>query len=356
MKEESINLSCKEGGSDKVYNLQLKDVSTGWSVCFQYGRRGTSLNNSCKVENIAYDDAKKVYDRLVKEKNSKGYKGSGETQSATSTVSTMIESRDTGCRPQLLNDIPEEDVEKYLTDDNWCAQEKYDGRRRMIIRTGSTTVPTNRKGQTVAIDSAIIHESVSLLPNGILDGEDMGDYIMLFDLLQVGVPYKTRYLELQRLFKGFINDKLKLVTTAWTTGEKRDLLEKLRKENAEGIVFKRVDAGYVPGRPNSGGDQLKYKFCATATCWVNGINPTKRSVSLNVNDREGQAICVGNVTVYPNQEIPKAGSIVEVRYLYYFQGGSLFQPVLLGCREDADISDCTLSQLKVKREENVTEG
>jgi bifunctional non-homologous end joining protein LigD len=60
---------------------------------------------------------------------------------------------------------------------------------------------------------------------------------------------------------------------------------------------------------------------------------------------------VGNVTVYPNQEIPQAGSIVEVRYLYYFAGGSLFQPVLIGNRGDEmTIEDCTLDQLKLKRE------
>jgi len=35
--------------------------------------------------------------------------------------------------------------------------------------------------------------------------------------------------------------------------------------------------------------------------------------------------------------------------LYYFAGGSLFQPVLLGPREDIDIEDCTLKQLKLKR-------
>jgi hypothetical protein len=27
----------------------------------------------------------------------------------------------------------EEDLEKYINDDNWCAQEKFDGRRRLIL-------------------------------------------------------------------------------------------------------------------------------------------------------------------------------------------------------------------------------
>ena len=43
---------------------------------------------------------------------------------------------------------------------------------------------------------------------------------------------------------------------------------------------------------------------------------------------------VGNVTVPANQAIPQAGVLVEVRYLYAHDGGSLFQPVLLGVRDD----------------------
>lgn len=42
---------------------------------------------------------------------------------------------------------------------------------------------------------------------------------------------------------------------------------------------------------------------------------------------------VGNVTVPADQPILEAGSIVEVRYLYAYLDGSLFQPVLLGVRE-----------------------
>ena len=59
---------------------------------------------------------------------------------------------------------------------------------------------------------------------------------------------------------------------------------------------------------------------------------------------------VGNVTILPNFEIPKKGNVIEVRYLYAHEGGALVQPVYLGIRNDVDINECKLSQLKYKGE------
>jgi bifunctional non-homologous end joining protein LigD len=61
---------------------------------------------------------------------------------------------------------------------------------------------------------------------------------------------------------------------------------------------------------------------------------------------------VGNVPVPPNQRMPKPGALVEVRYLYCFKEGCLFQPVYLGIRDDIDASACTHKQLKYRPEEN----
>ena len=63
------------------------------------------------------------------------------------------------------------------------------------------------------------------------------------------------------------------------------------------------------------------------------------------------AVCpveVGNVTIPANKDIPKEGQIVEVRYLYAYRGGSLFQPTYLGPRTDVLKDECTFSQLKYK--------
>ncbi len=122
----------------------------------------------------------------------------------------------------------------------------------------------------------------------------------------------------------------------------------LRAGNAEGAVLKDLEAPYTPGRPASGGSQLKFKFHATASCIVTGRN-RQQSVELALRRPDGFLAVCGNVTVPPNQEVPKAGEVVEVRYLYAFrESGALFQPVLLGRRDDIPPDDCTIDQLKYK--------
>ena len=114
-------------------------------------------------------------------------------------------------------------------------------------------------------------------------------------------------------------------------------------------MFKRKDSLYKPGRPASGGDHLKYKFTATCSVIAGKQNTGRRSVEMWLYDGD-DVENVGNVTIYPNQEIPQQGDIIEVRYLYAFPGGSLFQPVFLGVRDDVTHDECTMSQLKFKRE------
>jgi bifunctional non-homologous end joining protein LigD len=365
MEAKSIKLYFREGSSDKVYNASLEKQIGGWVVNFSYGRRGTALQSGTKTPTpIDYDKALKVYTKLVAEKTGKGYQeegGSGSSGPATPTLSASLPSKDTGLRPQLLNEITEQEVEKYITDPNWCAQEKFDGKRRMLLKEGLRVVATNRKG-LVTFPSDKITSAVAKLTDGdlTLDGEDMGDYVMVFDILKLGHKdlskegFKDRDKELKALIKPGINE-LKTVYTAYTTGEKRMLYEKLKKHNAEGIVFKHTKSKYVPGRPNSYGYQLKFKFVTTASCIVTEISDVKKSISLAVYDENGELKPVGSATVYPSQITPPVGSVVEVRYLYYFKNGSLFQPVLIGTgdvtRDDIDPEACVIGQLKVKRGE-----
>ena len=347
---QHIELYYREGSSDKVYKASITEEDKGlFHVNFAYGRRGNSLTTGSKTPKpVAYEAAKKIYDKLINEKLAKGYQEA--TGSSANLGIRNYNSSDTGVRPQLLNEIEEEELEYYITNDDWCAQEKYDGRRRLHLVRGGDIIATNRKGLSIAVDPRVEAEILKTDVEGVLDGEDMGSHVMLFDAITLNLSYKNRYEYLTSL-KLDSCKTLKVVKTAWTTSEKRALYKQLVKDNAEGIVFKNIHAEYKPGRPNSGGDQLKFKFVATATCIVGKVNTTKRSVSLNVFDENHVPVNVGNVTVYPNQNIPQSGDIVEVKYLYYFPGGSLFQPVLLGPREDMEPDDCTLKQLKIKREE-----
>jgi len=364
MSAEKISLFYKEGSSDKVYNLELVTTGKTWDVNYQYGRRGSSLTTGQKISTTDYYKAKLAYDKIVTEKISKGYQVFTNTFSPYTPYNSggaiAPTSEDTGIRPQLLNEIEEEDLEKYITDDNWCAQEKFDGRRRLLIKQGTKVKGTNRKGLVVGITSNIENDLLKLdVPSIILDGEAFDDRVMIFDSLGENLPYKERYQKMLNLLNQYEEKSIIPVSTAWTTEDKRELLKCLRRCNAEGIVFKNIHSTYKPGRPNSGGDQLKFKFVTTASCIVGRINAGKRSVALTVYDSEFKLVEIGNVTIYPNQDVPKLGEIVEVRYLYYFDKGSLFQPVLLGTgdcsRDDIDLKDCLLSKLKLKRQEVLSE-
>jgi bifunctional non-homologous end joining protein LigD len=95
---------------------------------------------------------------------------------------------------------------------------------------------------------------------------------------------------------------------------------------------------------------LKYKFYATASVVVTKVN-AQRSVAVSVYDNSGKVslpVAAGNVTIPANQPVPEVGQVLEVRYLYAYKGGSLFQPTSLGVRDDVDPAECVIGQLKYK--------
>jgi bifunctional non-homologous end joining protein LigD len=89
---------------------------------------------------------------------------------------------------------------------------------------------------------------------------------------------------------------------------------------------------------------------------VSAHNEGKRSVQMQVYDEVGTPVEVGSVTIPPNKDIPEVGSVIEVTYLYAYEGGSLFQPVFNKERNDVLPDECTESQLKYKAEHNPSKG
>ena len=142
---------------------------------------------------------------------------------------------------------------------------------------------------------------------------------------------------------------LRWVSTAVDPSDKVEIYEELLSTNREGVVLKDMDAPYSPGRPNSGGPQLKFKFVESASFVVTGIN-AKRSVTLGLYDGD-KLVPAGNVTIPPNLKVPEVGEVCEVKYLYCFkESGSIYQPVYLGVRSDIPASECVVEQLKYKNE------
>jgi bifunctional non-homologous end joining protein LigD len=359
---EALNttLFFTEGSSDKVYSAQLEAKGDGWIVNFQYGRRGSSLTAGSKTPDpVEYGKALKIYQKLVSEKTSKGYSPDAEGVRYQGTENA---GRSTGISPQLLNPIDESEIDALLRHDSFVAQPKHDGERRLIIVDRGSVTGTNRNGLIVPIsqrlEASVLASIPSAVANGpgrtVLDGEDLGDAgFIAFDLLELSGAdirsraYFHRLASLENLLKaadGFVQHTV----TARSESEKRALLKRLRESNAEGIVFKDVASSSQPGRPNSGGTALKFKFTASATVVAFPGRDGKRSVEMRVLDADGVSLVpVGNVTIPANAAIPAEGELIEVEYLYAYAAGALFQPVYRRRRADLDAPDSRES-LKLK--------
>ena len=348
----TTTLYYREGSSDKVYQCQIEQAGERFVVNFAYGRRGSTLNTGTKTNvPVSFDDAKRIFDKLIKEKRSKGY-----TEGEAGTPYQHTDKQPSGLLPQLLNSIDEAQVLNLINDDNWCMQEKQDGRRLIVRKQGQDIIGINKKGNTVGLALPLFDVVKAFEADVTIDGESIGDNLYAFDLLELdGVdirswPYRERLAALMNLLFSVQQRAIKLVETAFTTDQKLALLKQLRESKREGIVFKQVFSPYTPSRPNSGGNQLKHKFVATLSAVVAKIN-AKRSVELQLIGQDGWVSC-GNVTIPANHKIPQAGQVVEIRYLYAFkESGVLFQPVYLGVRDDVDDTECLTIQLKFKPED-----
>ena len=349
----TTTLYYKEGSSDKVFQCQIEAAGERYVVNFAYGRRGGTLNTGTKTNvPVDFDSAQRIFDKLVKEKRSKGY---SEGQDATPYQHTN--QQPSRILPQLLNSIDQHQVLDLVHNDNWCMQEKMDGRRLIVRKQGQDITGINKKGNTVSLFITLFDVVKAFDADVIIDGESIGDNFYAFDLLELdGVdirswPYRERLAALMNLLFSVQQRVIKLVDTAFTTDQKLALLKKLKAGKREGIVFKQVWSAYTPGRPNSGGNQLKHKFVATLSALVSKVN-AQRSVAISLIGKNGWQHS-GNVTIPANHTIPGTGDIVEVRFLYAFpESDILFQPVYLGKRDDVDLGECTVQQLKYKPTDN----
>ncbi len=343
---KTASLYFKEGSSDKVYHATVEPKGDRFVVNFQYGRRGGSMTTGSKTSSpVGMDEAVKVWTKLVDSKLAKGYRH------MTSDGPGVIPQADLPNTPTevqcvLLNPVDEDEFERLLEDNDWAAQPKFDGVRFMLGRKDGKVYALNRKGKSVSVPNQIAVAALTLDLDGdfLIDGELVGEVLYAFDVLELDgkcrreLPVEKRHASLADF-----SHKSICVAPLSTGKDKQKLYETLKKEGGEGVVFKKLGAKYNVGRPASGGNYLKFKFYSTASCVVSKVNQ-KRSVSLKM----GCGTEVGNVTIPANHDVPKAGEVVEVRYLYAYRGGSLYQPTYLGVRDDVDPDH--VDSLKFKNE------
>jgi bifunctional non-homologous end joining protein LigD len=363
MQEERISLYYQQGGSDKVYHLQLETIDGKWSVHAQWGRRGSALQSDAKASGAPYEEAKRVFDRVLREKTGKGYQISeANGNTAASAVSLGLPTKEfSGHAPELLTPIEEREALALASDLGWWFQQKFDGRRLAVEKQSGQYRGINKLGQVIGIDNQL----AAALDHGeadsfLVDGEITDSRFYVWDILTHNgcdlrnQPYELRYARLTRLFHG-VHDVLRVADTAMTPKAKRAFVDRMHESRAEGFVCKNRNAAYAGGRS---GQHFKCKFVATAS-FIVGPKPDKkaadghRSIAVYLLDGDQERF-MGTVGVPERYRLPKDGEFVEVRYLYCHPGpdGKLIQAKYFGqVRDDIDRAECSVSQLKLKADE-----
>ncbi len=365
-----------EGSSDKLYRVQIVCECQTYGVRADSCRRGDAYNDQAyKAQGLAtFEEALKKAEALVKSKVKGGYRiiggfenteatGGAEVAVSQAPVGNSKEAKaQTGFRPQLLNSIDEAEAEELILDDRWIMEEKKDGRRRSIQENEDGLTGINKLGEAVPVEQDMAEAARTMFGTSgfLVDGEIIGNTLHAFDLLQVGegkggdlreMGYMARKerLELFAKFHPEAQAHISVVKTHVGTEVKRKGFDALKAAKAEGVVFKLKDAEFKAGRPNSNGDQRKFKFTATATFICLGTKTGKRSVLLGILDKEGNVQDMGHCTIPANHQIPEDQALVEIRYLYAFpNGGKLHQPCYLGQRDDVRYEEAVIEQLKFK--------
>lgn len=357
-KEESIALFYKDGNSDKVYQAQLvKNPQIGYDVNFQYGRRGGTLAEGQKGVGLSFDKAKKAYDKVVAEKTAKGY----QAQEGAPVSFVHADKEFSGELPQLLNEIFDDEVQKYIDSDDWFAQQKFDGHNRQMRCIDTSIQSINRKGFIVGMpqETSDALKAMNTKGNWHLAGELMGNIFAIFDVRMwedqttSDMALEERMEILEKVRASLPQSPLLAIAdTAKTKAQKQVLFQAMKDGNYEGLVFKRKGSKYVPGRPASGGNAIKFRFLKNASFRVASQSDTKRSVHIEVLDANGQWIGKGKVSIPANYAIPAVGAVVDVKYVYAYKGGALAQPRYEGERDDVDAQECLESRLVFKRDDD----
>ena len=366
-----IELFFQEGSSDKVYNAKLIDEGGGsYSVEVEWGRRGAKLSRGRKANKTTLAAAEKAYAKLVREKTSKGYEERTATvqpQAVAPPEGQGSGSRATGVREklgqaaQLLNPIALDELPGLLADDGVIAQQKLDG-NRVLVHVDEQIRATNRAGQLTTVHASILAALESVPRGSVLDGElvpgDEGPVYWLFDLLQIAgedlraLGYVERWQRLDGEIEPVVDHPIRILDYASGHADKRDLHDRLLANNAEGIVFKYVDAPYQPGRPASGGKALKHKFVKSADVVIleNAGNAYRMAVYAGDQLRDVGKVFAGttNESRAELDERLAAGEqpIAEVRYLYATEDEQLYQPVFVRLRDDKAAQECGIDQLQ----------
>ena len=356
----------------KLYVVDKVKKGEHYLVECHWGKIGTNFDTLVKHTENTLEEATKKELKIIKAKKTGESKyteyvgaisglpvtaAKGDVDLAVATTVSIKESaKAEHClpaelQPMLSTAITDEvELSRLIADNGFVFQRKYDGVRCIIKFEATDTLCMvqgfNRKGESIVltekVDALFRQIGESRVGVSYFDGELMGDTYAIFDCLMLYGNYlgEKSFQERLKQLESFLGSqemrvRQALAPTAKGKIQKQKMVEEARAQNWEGVILRNNSSGYLAGARSK--DVLKFKFWDSATCRVLGVND-KRSVQLGLL-QHGLLVNVGNCTVPANQIIPSVDTLVEVRYLYVHDGGSLFQPTLICVRSDKDLPD-----------------
>jgi len=203
MQPERADLYFQQGSSDKVYRLQLENVQDQWSVQAQWGRRGSALQSDVKVSGTSYEEAKRVYDRILREKTGKGYQIAQATANGNEAIAVGLPAtkEHSGHTPELLTPIEEPEALLLAQDASWWFQQKFDGRRLAVQKSEGRYSGINKLGQIIPIDSRLAESLDRVQTQGFLGWNQLDSRtckVELQEAEQAHQPCEQKRFERQR--------------------------------------------------------------------------------------------------------------------------------------------------------------
>jgi bifunctional non-homologous end joining protein LigD len=286
-------------------------------------------------------------------------------------------------------DLDPEQTIAALTRAGWLFELKFDGIRAVITRTleGSVRI-TNRRGADITVRYPDVVETWSVMESftGVVDGEIIvtdglgrpdfaaahlrdaqstvsrirrlaAQYpavLMPFDVLERdGVdlraqPYTDRREALEAMLSGPVPMSSTDGAAMWAF---------VREQQLEGLIAKRPDAAYRPGRQKA---WVKIKSTRRISALVGGIVPGKGSrgdigaLELYLLDQGvlrpigqvGSGMSMRDMALLRERAASGTPTVVDVEFLEVAPSGVLRMPVFKGIRTDVSPLDCTLDTLQ----------
>lgn len=238
---------------------------------------------------------------------------------------------------------------KYLNDPNYLISQKIDGRRLVAGVRDRKPFAYNRSGDSLTLPPHLDEILKRRFPGSwLFDGELIEKDYYIFDVLEFpgGKLTNNPYSERLQLIESILSEgQIPLLHYVPSYGlNKHQFFERCQRDNYEGVVFKRINAPYSPGRTKS---QLKFKFTHTVDCVVLATrSDDKDNLTLGLDDGT-KMVEVGRVSALTGDGGKVTiGDVVEVTCLYVTEDDKLYQPTKPKLRQDKYPDECDILQLE----------